>query len=204
MYQDVFTKLEAGEASAILEKLNPEFDGSVFEPDQTTVLASDLAFYPGYRLLDIADYSSVPAFRRFVVYKAGEPYILNWTNEPIYEMNKAVPIKLTKKNVADYVRFFFSYVRGRHGRFIVTENVDDISWKDDPTPAARKAIGKMIVPLSLKGTARDGTFELEMSVMFKDGLFRVDVLVAKDGTVSLENEELLVEDMPVLDDVFGQ
>ena len=41
-------------------------------------------------------------------------------------------------------------------------------------------------------------------MMFKDSLFKSDVTVQDNGVVSLQNEELLIEDMPVLDDTFGQ
>ncbi len=118
--------------------------------------------------------------------------------------HEKVPIKLDDETVADYARFFFTYIRGRHGRFIITENVDDINWKEDPPPAARKAIGKMLGPVSIKKKDEKGTYCLEARVMFKDSLFKTDIYVKPDGTVTLTDEELLIEDMPVLDDVFGQ
>jgi hypothetical protein len=41
-------------------------------------------------------------------------------------------------------------------------------------------------------------------MIFKDSLFRSTVQVAPDGMVSLTDEELVVEDMPVVDDLLGQ
>jgi len=204
MYQEAFTKLELDEIATILDKLNPEFDGSIFDPVESTVLAQDVPFYPGYRLLDIADYASVPAMRRFVLYSKDVFLILNFSNEPIYALNQKLPIKLSEDNVADYVRFFFTYVRGRHGRFIITEAVDDINWKEDPPPSARKAIGKMLSPVSAEKTDEDGNYHLNGCMVFKDSLFKSHIKVEPNGFVSLSDEELLVEDMPVLDDTFGQ
>lgn len=203
MYQEAFSKLELSEIATILDKLNPEFDGSVFDPVESTILAQDVPFYPGYRLMDIADYAATPALRRFVLYSPDDFVILNFTNEPIYELNQKLPIKLTEENVTDYVRFFFTYVRGRHGRFIITESVDDVNWKEDPPPAARKAIGKMLSPVTLEET-KDGNYHLSACMVFKDSLFKSKVKVENTGFVSLSDEELLVEDMPVLDDTFGQ
>lgn len=60
--------------------------------------------------------------------------VLDWTNAPIYKLNESVPIVLDDKTVGFYVRFFFTYVRGRHGRFLIVESVDDIAWKDEPPP----------------------------------------------------------------------
>lgn len=204
MYQEAFTKLELAEIATILDKLNPEFDGTMFDPVEATILSQDVSFYKGYRLLDIADYASVPALRRFVLYTPDDFTILNFTNEPIYEINQKCPITLNEENVADYVRFFFTYVRGRHGRFIITEGVDDISWREDPPPSARKAIGKMLAPVELEKVDDEGNFHLKACMVFKDSLFRSKVKIEPNGFVSLSDEELLVEDMPVLDDTFGQ
>ena len=204
MYQNAFSKLDEQESEAMLAEVNPLFQNVCFDPASATLLACDLGFYPDCRFIDVADYKSVPPARRFLVYKAGHPVVLNWTNEPIYALNKNVPIQLTVDNVADYVRFFFSYVRGRHGRFRVAESVNDISWHEDPPPAARKAVGRMIQPIQLIGRDKDGTFNLFVCLVFRDSLLRTTVRVLTDGHVSLGDEELLVEDMPVRDDTFGQ
>jgi hypothetical protein len=169
-----------------------------------TILGQELSFYPGYRFLDMADYESAPPVRRFAVYKPGDAVVLNWTNEPIYELNARVPISLNEHTVVDYVRFFFTYIRGRHGRFLVAENVDDIMWREEPPPAARKAIGNILSPLSVASAATDGSYRLNLCMMFKDSLFRAVAEVGRDGLVTLTNEELMIEDMPVLDDTFGQ
>lgn len=204
MFQEAFTKLEVEETAIILDEVNPKLEGTPFDPLGTTVLAHDLPFYPGFRILDIADHSISPPLHRYVLYKPGQPVVLDFTNEPIYQLNRALPIKLDDNNVTDYVRFFFSYVRGRHGRFIVTESVDDIKWKDEPPPAARKAIGKMLEPVQIKEKLGGGIYHLIARVMFRDALFKTNVHVVPNGDVALSDEELLIEDMPVQDDTFGQ
>lgn len=204
MYQEAFVKLELDEVATVLDRLNPEFDGTKFDPVETTILAQDISFYPGYRLLDIADYALQPPMRRFVVYGPDKFVIINFSNESIYAFNHELPIVLDKDNIFDYVRFFFTYVRGRHGRFIIVESIDDINWKDDPPPAARKTIGQMIQPLFLEKMSDEGVYCLRACVVFKDSLFKAMVMIEPNGFVSLSDEELLVEDMPILDDTFGQ
>ena len=204
MYQEAFTKLELAEIATILDNLNPAFEGTTFDPVETTILAQDVSFYPGDRLLDIADYESHPPMRRFALYGPKDFTILNFSNEPIYEINQTLPIELNEENVIDYVRFFFTYVRGRHGRFIITEGVDDVNWRDDPPPSARKAIGKMLFPVELERVDEVGDFYLKTCMVFKDNLFTSKVKIEPNGFVTLSDEELLVEDMPVIDDTFGQ
>lgn len=201
---DQYVKLDLLECETVLEEINPALKGSHFHPATVTILANEPAFYPGYRFLDLADYETIPNIRKFVLYKPGHVVVLNWTNEPIYALNEKAPIQLDEATVADYVRFFFTYVRGRHGRFIITESVEDVSWRDEPPPAARKAIGKMLEPLHIQERGADGSFKLIARMMFKDSLFKTTVNVQANGLVNLSDEELLIEDMPIMDDTFGQ
>jgi hypothetical protein len=204
MFRDAFVKLDALEIEDLLRRLNPLIEGSDYNAQSVTILAMDLSFYPGCRLLEVADHSTMPTRKNFLVAGADHATVLDWTNNPIYRLNEKVPIRLDEKNVFDYVRFFFSFVRGRHGRFLITESVDDIAWKDEPPATARKAIGNLIEPIRLKATDRDGTIHLAVRMIFKDSLFKSNVKVAPDGLVTLQDEELVVEDIPVLDDVLGQ
>ena len=204
MLQDALVKLDQAESENLLQEINPKLQGGQFAPATVTILGQELSFYPGYRFLDMADYESAPPVRRFVIYKPGDVVVLNWTNEPIYELNARAPIMLTEDTVVDYVRFFFTYIRGRHGRFQISENVDDILWREEPPPAARKAIGGILGPVHVGSVEPDGTFKLNLCMMFKDSLFKAVAEVKPDGLVTLTNEELMIEDMPVLDDTFGQ
>ncbi len=202
MFRDAFTKLDTLEVESLLLQLNPLLDGSPFDPRNATVLSVELPFYPGCRFLEVADHSIVPPRRAQVIFKIGSVTLLNWTNEPIYKLNENLPIQLNEKNVIDYVRFFFTFVRGRHGRFLVVETIDDISWKEEIPPAARKAIGNLIEPVRLRGIEKDGTYLLSVRMVFKDSLFKSKVNVTPQGLVSLSDEELVVEDMPILDDLL--
>ncbi len=209
MFQDSFTLIEHGDAAKILDDVNPHLDGSPFDPAVARILSHPLPFYEGYDLVEISDYDVNPPRKISLIYKShenapSEVYILNGKNEPVYELNKAAPIQLNETNIFIYVRFFFSYVRGRFGRFMIVENVDEIDWKEEPSPAGKKALSKMIRPLTLKPKTFDDEYYLTASIVFKDSLFETDIKVTADGQASLSNQELLVEDIPVLDDTFGQ
>lgn len=204
MFEDSFIQIEHGKAAQILDLLNPKLDGSPFDPAMARIMGHSMPFYKGYSLIEVSDHDVTPP-RRVACLKHDEQneiYILNGTNEPIYELNHKVPVFLDSENVKLYVRFFFTYVRGRHGRFHIVENTDEISWREEPAPNARKALGKMIMPLDAN-MDEDG-FTLRASIVFKDSLFESDISVARDGSVTISNQELLVEDIPVIDDSFAQ
>ena len=114
MFQEAFTKLELEQIATYLDQINPHLDGSEFDPVDTTIMEIDVPFYPGYKFLDVADYSTAPGKRRFILYKPqdgqspSDAVVLDWTNEPIYTLNHTLPIYLDDDTVSAYVRFFFT------------------------------------------------------------------------------------------------
>ena len=87
--------------------------------------------------------------------------------------------------------------------FLVIENIDDIAWRENPPPNAHEVISKMIEPLTLLEQKDDGSYVINAFMVFKTGLFKAKITVSSDGTVNMSNEEMLIEDMPILDDVIG-
>ena len=204
MFKEAFIKLDPVQTQQMIEKINPHLD-IVFEPATTTAMIHNLSFYENHFLVELARHDRHPAIVRAAICNdKGDVKVLNWTNEPIFALNKSAPIVLSEESMADFVRFFFTYVRGSHGRFLIIDSVDDIDWREEPAPAGRKALGKMIEPLHIKERKEDGTVVFAVSIVFKDSLFAAEAHLKKDGQLSLHNEELLVEDIPVADDVFGQ
>ena len=60
------------------------------------------------------------------------------------------------------------------------------------------------MPVTVISSAPGQGYTLQATIVFRDSLFRSKVNVTPDGMVNLFEEELLVEDMPLLDDTFGQ
>ncbi len=204
MFKEAFKKLEMEEVAAIVDQVNKQVDGTLFDPLETTVLAFDLSFYPGYRFLDVADHATNPPLQHYVLQKDQNYTLLDWTYRPIYKTNELAPVSLNPNNVLDYVRFFFGNVRGRHGRFLVIESLENINWKEEPSPSERKSFGKLISPLKIVEKLKHGVFKLEARMMLKATLFKADIYVEPNGKVVLANHEILQENMPVLDHVTGQ
>jgi len=205
MFSDAYITIKDGDAAALLDGLNSKLDGASFDPVKSRILSHSLSFYPDYTLYEVNDFDNSPSrVVSFIKGKDGLVHILDGTNEVIYGLNQLQPIQLTDDNITIYVRFFFHYVRGRFGRFNIVENIDDIRWREEPSPAGRKALGRMVEPLTLQNKDEEGGYHLKASIIFKDSLFESEVLVKKDGSVSLNNQEMLVEDIPVLDDHFQQ
>jgi len=203
MFNDAFTKLDKVQAARMAGLVNPHLD-IPFDPDTVTVMVHNLSFYPDHFLAEMTNHAENPPVTRLAICNdKGDVKVLNWTNAPIFDLNKSVPILLNEETVADYARFFFTFVRGKHGRFLIVDTVDDIDWRDEPAPAGRKALARMIEQLHIKRTEKDKSVVLGASIIFRDSLFAGEIVVQPDGQVTMQKEELLVEDIPVADDVFG-
>ncbi len=204
MFKDAFIKPDAQQSEKLVQSISPFLDVPM-DAKTTSVMVHDLSFYPGYFLAELSQNESYPQKTRSVVASGqGAVFVLNGTNDVVYKLNKAAPILLDDNTIIEYVRFFFSYVRGKHGRFLIVESVDDMNWREEPSIAGRKALAKMIEPVTLKSKNADGTYLFKANMIFKDSLFSADISVTKDGTMQMQNEELLVEEIPVADDLFGQ
>ena len=201
-------QLNKREAASILATVNPFIEIGDFDADTSFIYTQDLSFYPGYQLLDINSHDGDPVQRIFVIYGDDDNFeVLDWSNAPIYRLNDAVPVQLDTENIHDYVRMFFALVKGRRGRFHIIEGVEDLEWKDDPPPSARKAIGNMLMPLKLVPISAgddDGVFHLRGVFNHRDMLFQSDVHVNSSGRVRMDNEEILVENLPIFDENLGQ
>lgn len=202
---EIWQKLDESQLAEFLAAVNPFLEPVPFTIGSTAVKHTALDFYDEYELYQLTDFEAIPNVKKYVLYRSGpgnssDVVPITWTNEPIYALNKRAPIIINEETVLDYTKFFFHYVRGRHGRFIIVEHVDDIQWKESPPANARKALNEIIKPIMISGKSQDGGFTLVANMVFKDSLFKTQIFVTNDGRVSLSNEEILVEGMPVLVD----
>lgn len=196
-------KLSDAERLAALQEINPVWEGVPFDPDRTTILAQDMPFFPGYRFLEVADFESDGATKRgFFIYKPGDVHAIDWSNDPFYKL-AAKNFVLNAETAALYLRFFFRYVRGPQGRFLIIDHVDDVPWRDELPPSTRRAVAEVILPVQLVDQESDGSFIFHMCMLFKQALFESEVRVGPDGHVGLSEGDILINDMPVQDDVFG-
>lgn len=203
MFSKPFVKLEHGDAASILDAINPKLAISPFDTASAQVMSLTLPFYQDIDLIEVSDPQTVPTKKIAALYHPEEKniLILNGKNEPIYDVNDQYGIVLDNETVTLYARFFFSYVRGRHGMFHLIDGVNEINWREEPTKAAKQSLSKMITPMAILESDEE-EWILTSSIIFKDSLFEAEIVVKKDGAVRLSNQEILVEDIPVLDENF--
>jgi hypothetical protein len=178
------------------------------------VQEAQLPFYEQFRLYALIDTAAAGPNIRHVLYKPGWAILMDWTNEPIYRVNELAPIRLDRTTVIPYAKFFFHYVRGQLGRFIIVESPDDMVWLPNVTEKEKADVAATLRPATYRGLDADQRFTVTCTVVFKNALFRTDIKVASRemdlldanlgtlehftiGQMELTNEELLLEDLSV-------
>ncbi|HEY1095671.1 MAG TPA: hypothetical protein VGF14_00350 [Alphaproteobacteria bacterium] len=204
MHQLPWEEYDAEQTPRLVAEINSQLKDVQFDDMYTTVRTQSVPFYAEHEFIELTDATKTPALVRRAIYKPGEFYILNWTNQPIYMANEKAPIIINEDNAVVYVNFFFHFVKGRHGRFVLIDSPQEINWSSPPPEKGMQALQNMIKPLAVTDVEDDGTINLLSFMVFKDSLFRAKVQVKRDGMVSLTDEALVVEGMPIVEDVVPE
>lgn len=195
-------------------------------PETATVQVATLPFYEAFTFYALSDRALLSPNTYYLLHKSsgsstdgaryqpGEIVLLDWTNEPIYNLNCRAPIKLDRQSIVPYVKFFLHYVRGRLGSFSIVERIDDIAWQPTATDRDKACIAEKLMPATYQGVGPDQLLTVSATVVFRNALFRTDIKVAPRamevidpdlgipeyftiGQLKLTNEELLAEDLSV-------
>jgi len=167
-----------------------------------------LPFYPAWSL-------RLSTRRRPRLVSEDDEVVLDRTNAPLYELNDRGELRLSSDTVLYYVRFFFDFVGRAHRKFLIVEPGDPVAWSEVSTPEVRAQFERALMPLTYVGMNENFMMLLRATALFRDGLFRTDIVVAPvpltiagdgqhplvvytTGQLELCDEELLMENLPVM------
>lgn len=209
-----FKTLDPAATQKILTDIASDIAPVKLTEGKTTIQVADLPFYDDFKFYALSDTTLPAPNTRYMLYKEGDVSLMNWTNEPIYAVNERAPIKLDRKTAIPYSKFFFHYVRGQLGRFIIVEKPEEVIWLANANDKEKAAVAEKLQPVTYKGIGRDNLFTLTATVVFKNALFKTDIKIAPYemdvfdaelgapehftiGQMKLTNEDLLIEDLNV-------
>lgn len=198
MFKDTYFEVEGESVDALLSQVNAISDLSDFSSKTARLLTHPLSFASGFHFLKIIDHHQNPLKTLQVIYKGEKTIILDGTSAPFDFLAENEYLTLTPETIKSYVRFYFAYVKTAEGPLFVVDSPDNIPWTEEPTPAARRAIFKMMQPLELVDTDEEGSFHLKSSIFYKNSLFESNLIVNQSGKVTLSNQELLVDNLPTV------
>ena len=114
--------------------------------------------------------------------------------ETLIKINKALSLKLDSENVAAYAAFYFKQVAVNDSFAVLALTPDDIIGEDFDEEL-RETLKNLVAAPQIRGT-KDG-FVVSGFVLLEDTLFKADLKIEKNGAVSIDNEEIVYENLPV-------
>ncbi len=158
---------------------------------------SELSFYDDHVLIELRFESGGGPERVFGLHGATETHWLDGSSAAIHDTNAAEELELTDDTVHDYIRFFFYFVRGDDGPFVLIESESEVAVVDSPggngDPSellTRQAtILSRVTPLTTRTVDEDGRWIVDCSVAFGSSFFTTTLAVAASGEVEMIDDE---------------
>lgn len=202
MSSHAFEKLEGAKARNFIDRLNKSWMGSPFDAARTVIHARPLGFLDGWTLAEAGDATILPEKRCIVLDNGQDCVPIEFSADFIPGFVARHGVHLTRDSAADYLRFWFEYARAGADRFLLVEAIEDMPWREEPTPHARKSLGKAVTPLTVISAAADG-FKFKACVLFRDTLFDCTLDVGVRGQVAITNRQTIAEGLTVADALTG-
>lgn len=163
------------------------------DPASVIIEVSKLPFYRTFDLYKISFVGLEIPVARFVLSNMQEAWLIDHTNAPIYELGEK-DFSLQTQHAPAYAMFFCDTTIGRHGRFLMLRDGNDIPWHvDSVLSESFKSKMASLIPKLKVVFEDDKACHLEGAVLFKDSIFLCKTIIEKsNGIVKFDNESLVV------------
>jgi hypothetical protein len=186
-------KIEGKDKELFLNRINK--DWGVFTNLPLEIFKSKLPFFKEtYVYYLVYSENSV----RYIFEYLDNLSMLDYTNKPIYDIVDKDLFVLSLDSVFNYLLFFFDAVKGKHGKFYFPKNELDIPFREDieiKEETIKTIQSNLQIPKVLECSTDN--IIIECNCFFKDCLYKSDVQIKSNGMVSINNEELVLEDLPI-------
>jgi len=156
----------------------------------------ELPFYKNYDLCKIKIKTSQSDIYKHVLISEQDAKSLGTTNDTIYDLGEN-DLQLDNNSVKYYTTFFFDNVVGRLGKFYILKEGNQIPWRKDIVieQEFKTKVQNLITPLKLI-SQNDEHIRLNSYIIFKDALFKSDILVNfHNGQLTLTDEDQILIDI---------
>ncbi len=181
----------------LLKKVNEYIEPVPFEPPPATIgRVRQLPFYNDYYLLELTNLNTIPAYSKYALVKPGDIYVIDWTVNPIYDVN-AKALQLDASNVVAYLEFFSEYVFTADGQRFIINSADDLPWLPNASDSQKDEAQSIIQPAQLTAAYEDGSFRVDVTDIALYDLYKSVVFVSPNGAVDWIIQDKLLENLEI-------
>ncbi|WP_347888499.1 SEL1-like repeat protein [Nitrosomonas europaea] len=161
-----------------------------------------LNFYKNCHLVDIQLYN--PSNNDTLIFSAilntERAILLNGKSNVIHSVNRHLLAFNDKKNTLAYLQFFCSYAQTEHGPFQIITKLNEISFDEGVDQLVLdKITASLFSPRHIAGNSKnEGWQEFEACVLYGDALLASTFKLFQDGRVSMEDDNCIIDNLPIL------
>lgn len=185
----------AEQGAKVLERLAEELPGIFADSKLIASRCSRLAFYESHHLMELEFVRDHGVERAFALDGPQGIAWLNGGSTPIHDANDAESLALTEETAADYVKFFFYFLRADEGAFVLIESEAEVGPADGVV-ARGEDEGEVLTLEEARTKARpvlirraDGRWHTDVTVAYGGVLYSASVAVEPDGNVEMTDDD---------------
>jgi tetratricopeptide (TPR) repeat protein len=110
------------------------------------------------------------------------------------------PILQNEVSATGYLRLIIAGIQSSQGTFHIIDNEGDLHWTTHATSQDRQNIQRRIYPLTVRSTV-DG-WEAKGTIAYSNAVFYAVLQLSPDGHVSMAQDELVKQKLPVAGELF--
>lgn len=166
-----------------------------------------LACYPGALLVEFGGHAGYgrPGLINLVLHADGMA-LLDGGSSVIHALNdKLSPPLETSEQRLDYLSLFMNWVHGDNGRFQPIGTLSDLQARLEPDAKPELPAGTLRPFAEIpppEGDDGNAIAHLSGTVLYATSLFRAVMTVYPDGLVQMQDDEVLIENLPVREEAI--
>ncbi len=157
------------DAEKFIKSVADENEPALFDLALCNVHSFPLSFYDGYSLYRIANKYMIPNLVLDYLSNGEDHYYLDGSDAPFQNLNARQAISLNEHNVADYLKFYISYVYERGNSFEFSLQISD----DDPV---------QLILIDIENSL----YKLEADILYQGAKHKARITVEENGSIHVQ------------------
>ena len=187
----ILDKQKSGE---LIDQLTAHADKGLFSKETCGAQYCQLPFYRNFILYRLVNYNMLPVFTMDFLSDGTTFYRLDGSAGPIMLVNSRGAIHLNEGNVMDYLRFFFDNVSTEDGDMVLVDNPDDLPFIDSLDMQQQILLKQRHEKPEVQYNIETDSYVLHSDVFYTGSLLKADIQVDQDGTVSIQERGMIMQD----------
>jgi hypothetical protein len=196
MATEKWKDFEKEEFKDILVKINDLHPVELYDEETSRIQYRKLPFYKDRVLVQATEFAAHPPMKMRFLQSTEDKTLekIDGSREGLFDINSKSKMRITKRNVVKYAKFFMSSVMTEEGSFRIVENMEEIEFSDEPTDEQIKILENN-VDFAKVEEKQDG-FCVKCVMLYSDAVYKADLLVESNGGIEIEEEDVVASGMP--------